>query len=319
MPILDIPLWELKDYMGASPVPEDIDIFWDEALEEMKAVDANASMTKAEFSCGFADCYDMYFTGVDNARIYTKLIVPKSRQGKCPAVIKFHGYSASSGDWYNLLPYAAEGYVVAAMDCRGQGGKSRDTGDRGMNTLWGHIIRGLDDGPKRLLYRAVFLDTAQLAHLIMDMDEVDRTRVGCAGGSQGGALTIACAALVPEIKLIAPQYPFLSDFRSVWNMDLQTKAYEELTDYFRRFDPMHEREVEIFHTLGYIDIQNLCHRIKAEVLFFTGLVDEVCPPSSQFAAFNKIRSRKQLKIFPDFGHEQLHGAEDITFKFLRNL
>lgn len=205
------------------------------------------------------------------------------------------------------------------MDSRGQGGKSRDAGDRGINTMKGQIIRGIDDGAERLLFRSIFLDTAQISYLVMDMDDVDEKRVGCYGASQGGALTMACASLVPEMKLAAPIYPFLSDYKRVWDMDLNTGAYEEITNLFRVNDPMHEREDEIFNTLAYIDIQNIAHRIKAEVLMFTGLMDDVCPASSQFAAYNKIEATKEMKVYYDHKHEHLPQSMDIIFNFMKKL
>ena len=113
--------------------------------------------------------------------------------------------------------------------------------------------------------------------------------------------------------------PFLCDYRRVWEMDLAANAYEELRLFFRLFDPRHEREEEIFTRLGYIDNQHLAHRIQAEVLMPVGLMDQVCPPSTQFAAFNKIRSKKQMLIYPDFGHESLPGAQDRIFDFMSEL
>jgi cephalosporin-C deacetylase len=151
------------------------------------------------------------------------------------------------------------------------------------------------------------------------MPEVDETRVGAFGGSQGGALTIACAALEPRIKRLAPMYPFLSDYKRVWSMDLAKEAYEELRTYFRHFDPQHEREEELFTKLGYIDIQFLAPRIKGEVMMGIGLMDTICPPSSQFATYNKIMAPKKLEIYPDFAHERLPGFEDKTIQFLSQL
>jgi cephalosporin-C deacetylase len=124
---------------------------------------------------------------------------------------------------------------------------------------------------------------------------------------------------VPTIKRAAPLYPFLSDYKRVWEMDLAKDAYLELKEYFRRFDPMHKREDEIFTKLGYIDIQFLAPRIKAEVLMQTGLMDTVCPPSSQFAAYNKITSPKQVLLDPDYAHEEAPGSSDIIFTFLSKL
>jgi len=102
-------------------------------------------------------------------------------------------------------------------------------------------------------------------------------------------------------------------------MDMDQRAYQGLRDYFRRFDPMHEREQEIFTRLGYIDLQHLVPRIRAHVMMGTGLMDNVCPPSTQFAAYNKIIAPKEIKIYPDFGHEGLPGFDEKTFEMMRTL
>jgi cephalosporin-C deacetylase len=102
-------------------------------------------------------------------------------------------------------------------------------------------------------------------------------------------------------------------------MDLAVEAYEELTYYFKRFDPTHAHELETFTTLGYIDIQHLAPRITANVLMTTALMDTVCPPSTQFAAYNKIKSPKEMVLYPDFGHDDLPGSDDRGFEFFCEL
>jgi cephalosporin-C deacetylase len=319
MPMIDMPLEELKGYQGINPCPKDFDEYWDNAIAEMKAVDPCVELIPSEFQVPFADCFDLYFTGVRGARIYAQYLRPKNVTKPHPALLHFHGYTANSGDWNEKLNYVAMGFSVAAMDCRGQGGKSQDVGGVIGTTLKGHIIRGLDDKPENLLFRHVILDTVELAGIIMSMPEVDENRVGAMGGSQGGGLTLACGSLEPRIKRLAPAFPFLSDYKRVWDMDLDKDAYEELCTYFRRFDPQHKRETEVFTRLGYIDIQNLAKRIKGKVLMATGLMDNICPPSTQFATYNKIKSPKELVIFPDFGHEGLPGFWDMVYQFMSEL
>jgi cephalosporin-C deacetylase len=319
MPIFDLPLSQLKEYQGRNPRPPNMEEYWDAALKEMRAVDPAVELVPHSLNAPFAECFHFYFTGVGGARVHAKYLRPKQARDPHPAVLLFHGYSGSSGDWCDKLHWVARGFTVAALDCRGQGGLSEDPGGVRGNTLRGHIIRGLDDRPEKLLFRQIYLDCAQLAHLIMQMPEVDPDRVGATGGSQGGGLTLACAALEPRIKRAAPTFPFLCDYQRVWEMDLAVNAYEELRLYFRHFDPRHEREQEVFAWLGYIDNQHLAHRIQAEVLMPVGLMDQICPPSSQFAAYNKIRSNKNLLIYPDFGHEGLPGAPDAIFDFMAEL
>lgn len=316
MPVLDMPLGELRKYYGTNPKPEDFDAYWDAALAEMRSIDAKPEFVPADFKPEGAECYDLYFTGVNGARIHAKHLRPKNINGKIPAVLLFHGYSASAGAWWDKLAYVLQGAAVFALDVRGQAGESEDTGGTKGTTWDGHFVRGLaDENPQKLLFRHIFLDTAQLAGIALDMDLVDESRVYAHGGSQGGALTLACAALEPRIARIAPMYPFLSDYKRVWEMDLDVDAYRELKYYFRKFDPAHEREDEIFTRLGYIDVHNLAPRIKAQTLFFTGLLDNICPPSTQFAAYNNLTCPKRQIIYPDYGHEHPDAAIDEVFRF----
>lgn len=327
MPLIDLPLAQLMEYSGRNPKPENFDKFWDGSLDEMRALDANVELTPHALDAPFAECFHLRFTGAGGARIYAKYLRPAEKfrgaDKPHPAVVMFHGYSGSSSEWSGLLNYVARGYSVAFMDCRGQAGKSEDVGATLGNTLRGHIIRGLDnalDGqPEKLYFRNVFLDCAQLAKIVMEFPEVDAARVGATGASQGGGLTLACAALEPRIKLAAPVYPFLCDYQRVWEMDLAAGAYEELKTYFRFFDPRHERENEVWTALGTIDNQHLAPRIKAGVLMPVGLMDTICPPSTQFAAFNKITSDKDVLIYPDFGHEGLPGVNDAIYNFMAGL
>jgi cephalosporin-C deacetylase len=97
----------------------------------------------------------------------------------------------------------------------------------------------------------------------MGLDEGDPERVGATGGSQGGGLTLACAALEPRLSRIAAVFPFLSDYKRVWDLDLDQRAYRELREFFRHFDPTHAREEEIFTRLGYIDVHHLTPRRNA--------------------------------------------------------
>lgn len=318
MPLVDMPLDALHVYEGRNPRPDDFDAYWSRALAELGATDPAPVLTPVPLPVDWAEAFDLEFTGVGGARVYAKLLRPKGKKA-CPAALQFHGYSMNGGDWTDKLGYVGNGMVVAAMDCRGQGGRSEDPGGVRGNTLSGHIIRGLEDHEDRLYYRSVFLDTAQLARVVMAMPEVDEGRVGAFGGSQGGGLTIACAALEPRLKRIAPWHPFLSDYLRVWEMDLDIAAYDELRQFFRRRDPRHERHDFYFHRLGYIDIQHLASRIRAETLLTTGLMDTVTPPSTVFAAYNKIAAPKRLVIYPDFGHEGLPGMNDEVYQFLAGL
>ncbi|HEY3329131.1 MAG TPA: acetylxylan esterase [Capsulimonadaceae bacterium] len=316
MPLTDMPLELLSKYQGTNPKPADFDEFWDESIAEMREIDPDVELIRRSTNAKFADCFDLYFTGYGGARVHAKYLRPKDLSTPQPALVQFHGYSGHSGEWNDKYSFVAQGYSVLALDVRGQGGKSQDVGGHLGRTMSGHFIRGVDGGAENMLYRQVYLDCAQLAGLAFTLPGVDPARVYATGGSQGGGLTLACAALEPRVSRAAAWYPFLSDYKRVWEMDLAVAAYNEIREYFRTFDPLHEQEDALWNRLGYVDVQHLAPRIKGDVLFVTNLMDSVCPPSTQFAAYNKITAPKEMIIYPDFGHEGAPGASDKVWEYL---
>lgn len=318
MPLtFDMPFDELLTYQGTNPRPADFDEYWDRGLAALADQPADVVITPAEFQTPYARCSHLWFTGTGGARVHAKLLQPVKPAG--PAVLQFHGYSSFSGDWVTKLPYVALGYTVAALDMRGQGGLSVDEIPVAGWSMDTYLLRGIDDEPDNLLYRHLYLDTARLAQIVMGLDGVDPDRVGATGYSQGGGLTIACAALVPRIKLAAPVYPFLCDYRRAWDLDLEERPYDEIRAYFRRRDPLHRREDEVFTRLGYVDAQHLAPRVAAKTVMTVSLSDRVCPPSTQFAAYNKLTSEKSYRLYPDYEHESLPGTDDEIYSLLASL
>ncbi len=322
MPQVDLPLEELTEYRGSSPCPVDFDQYWQRALTELHRMEAHgfsAQWEPAAFSIPALGvrCMDLYFTGTMGARIHARVVLPGLQPDGQPhqGLLKFHGYTMNAGEWASLLPLAAGGCVVAAMDVRGQGGESTDPGGAGGNTHRGHIIRGVEGAPEDLFYRHVFMDTAILARIILAHNEVDPRQVATFGASQGGALALACAALEPRISRVLGIYPFLSDYRRVWEMEGGDSAYEELRYYLKRRDPRHQRIDQFFLRLGYIDVVNLARWITVPVTMVTGLMDSRCPPSTQFALYNNLAGPRQHILYPDFGHETLPDMQDIILQW----
>ncbi|WP_178075991.1 alpha/beta fold hydrolase [Paenibacillus oralis] len=311
---------DLLKYQGSSPKPKDFDDYWERALMELDAQPLDYELEAADFRTPLAECYHLYFIGVGGARVHAKYVKPRALQRKGPGLALFHGYHTGSGDWFDKAAYAAHGITVIALDCRGQGGLSEDNLTVKGTTLKGHIIRGVgEETPDKLYYRNVFLDLVQTVRILMSMEQVDPGRIGVHGCSQGGALTVACAALEPRVKLAIPVYPFLTDYKKAWEMEVNTSAYEELAYYFRFMDPLHRTQEAFFNKLGYIDIQNLADRIRAKVIFVTGLADSICPPYTQFAAYNKIVSEKELVVYHEYGHEYLPYLSDRVLQEMLRL
>ena len=110
MPLIDMPLEQLHEYEGRNPKPADFDAFWDAALSEMHTLDPRVELIPHDLKARGADCFHLYFTGTGGARVHAKYLRPKRDQSTLaphPAVLLFHGYSGSSGDWADKLHWVS--------------------------------------------------------------------------------------------------------------------------------------------------------------------------------------------------------------------
>ncbi|HEX7410519.1 MAG TPA: acetylxylan esterase, partial [Bacteroidales bacterium] len=149
------------------------------------------------------------------------------------------------------------------------------------------------------IYRGAYMDCVRGVDFLFSRPEVDTSRVAVEGASQGGALTFATAALNnTRIKACAPQVPFLSDFKDYFQV--ATWPANEFTNYVE----VEKKQTwdQLYNTLSYFDIKNLASWIKAPMLMGAGLVDNVCPPHINFAAYNQVKTEKTYIVYPLSGH-----------------
>ncbi|MDV5977594.1 UNVERIFIED_CONTAM: acetylxylan esterase [Streptococcus canis] len=297
-------LAEMRTYRGRHEVPADFDEFW-QVSKAKYAKSPEYCFDAKDFGIKFADCYELRFKGSNNSLVYAKCVFPKAVK-KCPVVFYFHGYQGQSPDWSDQFNYLAAGYGVVSMDVRGQAGYSQDHGSFEGITVKGQVIRGMVSGPDHLFYKDVYLDVYQLVTIVSELERVDENVLFSYGWSQGGALSLIAAALHPNIRKTVAVYPFLSDFKRILELGNNSEPYDELFRYFKYHDPFHETEEKSLETLAYIDVKNFAHLIKCPVVMLTGMEDVICPPSTQFAIFNRLESQDKIhRIIPDYGHDPM--------------
>ena len=162
----------------------------------------------------------------------------------------------------------------------------------------------------------LYQDQHILCRIVRELEGIDLSRVYVNGSSQGGGMGIACCALNPDlVNRASILYPFLSDFREVWELGADEIAYDGIRYYSRWFDADGERADEWFATLGYVDSLSFAHLVRCPVLFGTGLADVVCPPETQFAVYNALTCPKKHLLYPDFGHEEIQAFDDQIIRF----
>jgi len=128
---------------------------------------------------------------------------------------------------------------------------------------------------------------------------VDPKRVAVNGGSQGGGLALAAAGLVPDLLLTLTDVPFMCHWRRATEI-IDTDPYHEVVRYCKIHRELTDR---VFRTLSYHDGVNFAARAKSPALFSVALMDDICPPSTVFAAYNHYAGPKEIEVYPFNGHE----------------
>lgn len=308
---------KLDRYMGTTPIPADFDEFWAARMEEADQVALSYTIMQAVEVPSFDTCeyLDLWFVGMGGANIYAKYVKPRSDK-PVPLVLQFHGYPGASRSWLEQSSYAGMGMAIIAIDCPGQGGCGDDIGGFAGTTVTGHIVAGVDGPPEKMYYVRFHQNVRILCRIVRELEGIDLGKVFINGASQGGGLGLACAALNADlINRAAILYPFLSDYRMVWELGADVIAYEGIRYYSRWFDPDGTKGDIWFAKLGYIDSKNFAHLIRCPILFGTGLEDTICPPQTQCAVYNNLNCLKKRYLFPGFGHEEIQDFDDMILNF----
>jgi cephalosporin-C deacetylase len=236
-------------------------------------------------------------------------------------VVEYIGYGGGRGFPTDWLLWASAGYAHLVMDTRGQGsawlkGDTPDPEVDGGNPHHpGFMTRGILS-PRTYYYRRVFVDAVRAVETARAHPAVDASRVAVTGGSQGGGIALAVSGLVPDVQAAMPDVPFLCHYRRATEIT-DGYPYQEIARYLMI---QRDKEEQVFATLAYFDGVNFATRARAQALFSVALMDEICPPSTVFAAYNHYAGPKQIRVWR-YNHHEGGGTYQAQEKirFLRSV
>jgi len=309
MAFFDKPLSELKTYLPEREEPQDFDAFWERTLADARGHALDPIFTPVDYGLRTVDTFDVTFSGYGGQRVKGWLLLPRQREEKLPVVVEYIGYGGGRGFPIDWLTWSSAGYAHLIMDTRGQGsawsrGDTPDPEAEGGNPQFpGFMTRGVL-APETYYYRRVFTDAVRAVETALAHPAIDPDRVAVTGGSQGGGITLAVAGLAPAlldnaVDAAMPDVPFLCHYRRATEIT-DSHPYQEIV----RFCKIHRDQVEtVFRTLSYFDGVNFAARACARTLFSVALMDDICPPSTVFAAYNHYRGPKDIRVYSYNQHE----------------
>ncbi|HJQ66817.1 MAG TPA: alpha/beta fold hydrolase [Gemmatimonadales bacterium] len=239
------------------------------------------------------------FASYDGVQIPVLLYRPQqvTAGDRAPAVLWIHGGPGGQTriGYSAFTQYLANhGYVVLAVNNRGSSG-------------YGKAFNQMDD---RRHGEADLDDIVWAKRYLATLGYVDTTRVGIAGGSYGGYLTLAGVTFRPDVFAVGVDFFGISNWvrtlRSIppWWESFRTALYTELGD------PGSEDSVRLYR------VSPLFHadQIKKPLLVLQGANDPRVLKAESDQIVEAVRQRggvAEYVIFPDEGHGFIRKENNI--------
>jgi cephalosporin-C deacetylase len=318
MPWFDLPLAALREYRTEAEEPGGLDGWWAERLDESRAVARPPWVTRYRTDVyGSLHAYDVEFSGARGDRIRGWYLRPAGAgDARLPIVVRFIGYGGGRGLPADHTLFPSVGYAAFVMDTRGQGGRWTvgATGDLAPGPEYSAVMTRGIARPEDYYFTRLYVDAVRAVETAAELDGVDSSRVAVSGASQGGGLALASAALLGgRVTACHADVPFLCDIQRAVTLS-PSMPYAEVAEFLAQHVGLESAALE---TLRYVDCALLAPRITAACLVSVGLMDDVCPPSTVFAAYNAITAAKEIAVFPFAKHAVPAAHAETQLRHLR--
>ena len=287
-------------------LPADFEEFWNKGKEDLAKVPMNPVLTLMPERC--TDKADVYHVQLDNikGKIYGILCKPK-KEGKYPAILHVPG--AGIRPYYGNIWEAEARFVSFTIGIHGiPVNLDKSVYDNlmqgALNSYW---TTNLDDKDK-VYYKRVYLGCVRAVDFIESLDCFNSEDIAVTGGSQGGALSIVTAGLDNRIDYLAAFYPALSDLTGF--------LYGRAGGWPQILKDAYTDKPEKVETSKYFDVVNFARFVKVPGWYSWGYNDNVCPPTSMYAAYNVIKAEKELHVFQETQHWTFPEQQELKSKWL---
>ena len=275
--------------------------FWEKALADLAKVPMDAEMVLSKEHS--SENYNVYFVKLKSAGDFTGDFVEIRGWYVEPAVgdrfaVQFVCAGYDNPNKPLTVPVSTPGpdKALLVMSPRGQGENCRNGivnpyGDWFMSKL------GYED---EFYYRGAYLDQVRAIEFLASLDKIDKEKIYCTGGSQGGCLAVAAAALCSEkLCFAAADFPFMGNFP----LYLKTAGWpNNLVNRVVKNEGISKDH--IISSLSYFDTKNLATMIHCPILIQMTLQDAIAPPWTQSPIILNLpeNTERQWSMDPDNAH-----------------
>jgi cephalosporin-C deacetylase len=312
MLLFDLPLEQLATFTLPVTRQPDFRRFWDDVTARSRKQPLRSSEERLGYPVSEVRLERVRFAAYDGGEIVGWFVAPRDPAPR-PVLVLFHGYGWYKGNVCDHLLWPLQGISVLALDVRGQNGESSDLADYPGGRCHGWMTWGILE-PRSYYFVRAYADAARAVEYVRGRPDVDSSRIGVSGGSQGGMLAVAAAALDKRVALCMPDVPGFGHIRRTLELT-RAAPWPDLTGLFQRFP---EHVDTAMRTLSYVELNNLAEEVACPTLMSAGLEDQLCPPSTVYTVYNRLAATtKEIAPYPFNGHEGGAGHRERQIVWAR--
>ncbi|HEX8834262.1 MAG TPA: acetylxylan esterase, partial [Abditibacteriaceae bacterium] len=260
--------------------------------------------------------YKVSFTAVEGERINGWLAIP-AFGSKFPGVVELPYFS--NGPIMPPTWLARMGFAALAINVHGEE-VDATTYPSEEETYVGSITTPNITNPQTFVYRRMMSASLGAVDYLAQHPNVDATRLGAIGFSQGGGLAVNVAALDPRIKAVVANSPAV-DFPRM----LATATMNPMRWFSDDLEMRDAQAPQVLHkTLSYFEPALLAERLRVPLLVTTTTNDRTTPPSTAYALRNAVPKDLPVRLLIEVSSEhtvtshQAYASLDWLRKYLQS-
>ncbi len=298
--------FEIKPSM---PAPDDFDEFWNKQKEILKSIPMNAKFTPVKVSNPNIEAFDVQ-ADTFNGKVSAYLVMPKNaKKASLPAILLPQGAGVYSSSL--AFNWANKGFMALSFNVHGipNGRNAEFYKNLEKNELRGYAKKN-SKSRETIFFRTAYMRVMRAMDVVMAQPQWDGKNLVMYGGSQGAGQAIAGAGLYNDkVTLVVAKYPALCDHTGI--VIGRTTGWPHFA---KEKDANGNYDKESVEAARYIDAVNFAERIKCPAIFTIHYADDVCEPTSSFAAYNNIKTQKKLVPVVEARHPAPEWENELMFK-----
>lgn len=296
------------------PVPEDFDDFWAEKKALLAQVPLHAQVKRVNSSLAGVEAYDVQVDAL-GAPVSGYFALPEdAKPGTLPAIIILHGAGVRSASLSGATGWARQGMLAMEINAHGIPNGMPDSYYAALaaGELADYRVRGVDSRDD-FYFLGMFLRVVRAIDYLTSRPEWDGKTVILYGASQGGAQAYAGAGLDSRVTFFVAGVSAMADLTG-WVANQATGwPGVGLTSH-----PLSAVQKNRINTVRYFDVVNMATRVKADGFFTVGFIDTTCAPTTVYAAYNNVKTNKQMFNGIDVGHVTTPEASSLIREAILN-